>query len=196
MKFEMNPNSLFAILMRGQWWTSALIVVGIIVFSRFVLPPAWFMYGAFAAMPFLVITGITLWNQAQLPSAGRVQETVEAVRVMPWVDFANALEAGFRREGFTVARDGKSPVDFEMVKGYRTAVVGAKRWKAARLGVEPLRELLQAKETREAHECIYVSAGEVSDNARAFAKENRIRIVADMELAKLVTLAEVRAKAA
>jgi restriction system protein len=63
------------------------------------------------------------------------------------------------------------------------AIVNCKRWKVARTGVEPLSELHAAKDAHNAHECIFVAAGEISDNARAFAVRHRIGIVGGPELA-------------
>ena len=76
--------------------------------------------------------------------------------------------------------------DFEIRKDWRTALVSGKRWKVARTGVEPLRELKIARDLREAHDCIYITIGEISDNARKFALENNIRMVGSAELAKLL----------
>lgn len=76
--------------------------------------------------------------------------------------------------------------DFELAKAGRTSLVGCKRWKVARAGVEPLKELAAARRGREAHEAIYVAAGEITDNARAFAVEKNIRLVHDAELVKLL----------
>ena len=61
-----------------------------------------------------------------------------------------------------------------------------KRWKATRTGIEPLRELEEACRAREAHGCIYVAAGEVTEGARAFAAQKSIRLVQGAELAKLL----------
>jgi restriction system protein len=73
-----------------------------------------------------------------------------------------------------------------MTKAGRTALVACKRWKVARTGVEPLRELVGAKEAREANDCIYVATGEVTDGARKFAAQNRIRLIGGVELAKMM----------
>ncbi|MEO6564943.1 MAG: restriction endonuclease, partial [Casimicrobiaceae bacterium] len=58
--------------------------------------------------------------------------------------------------------------------------------KVARTGIEPMRELLAAKEASEAHACIYIAIGEVSDNARRFAAQQRIQLVGGPELALLL----------
>jgi len=64
--------------------------------------------------------------------------------------------------------------------------VSARRWKAARTGIEPLRDLVGEGEQREARECRYVLTGELTDQARAFAQQQRVRLVAGAELARLV----------
>jgi len=66
------------------------------------------------------------------------------------------------------------------------ALVSCKRWKAARTGVEPLQDLHAAKEAHDAQECIYVTTGELTDNARAFAGKHAIRLVGGSELARLL----------
>jgi len=53
-------------------------------------------------------------------------------------------------------------------------------------GVDPLRDLYDAKRAREAHECIYIAADEITDGARAFALEKNIRLIHGAELAKLL----------
>jgi len=64
--------------------------------------------------------------------------------------------------------------------------VSGKRWKVARTGIEPLRDLYAAKEAREAHECLYIATGEITDNARQFAQDKQIRLVDGPELARLL----------
>ena len=50
-----------------------------------------------------------------------------------------------------------------------------------------MRELLLAKETAGAQECIYVTAGDLSQNARQFAAQNAIRLLCADELAQLLS---------
>ena len=58
--------------------------------------------------------------------------------------------------------------------------------KATRTGVEPLREFDAATAGRGAFGRMYVAVGEVTENARAFAKEKAIRLLHDEELARLL----------
>ena len=183
MKFRMAENSLFAILLRSQWWISMLIAAGVAAAARLVVSD---VYAFFTALPFIVIGCVAGWRQLRTPSAARVAETLEALRAMSWGNFSGALEDAFRRDGYAVTRLSSPAADFELVKTGRVSLVGCKRWKAAHTGIDPLRELDSAKRARDAHECIYVASGEVTADARAFAKETRIRLIQGTELAKLL----------
>ncbi|MGB7542895.1 MAG: restriction endonuclease [Burkholderiales bacterium] len=179
----MSENSLFAILLRSQWWTSIALAAGIFAAARLLLPGT---YAFFVALPFMVIGGYAGSKQLRAPGAARVSGTLAALRAMSWDDFSAALEDAYRRDGYTVSRLGGAGADFELTKARRISLVGCKRWKVARTGIEALRELHAARQARDAHECIYIAAGEITDNARAFAAEKNIRLVHGVELAKLL----------
>jgi restriction system protein len=183
MKFRMHENSLFAILLRSPWWVSIAIAAAIAAVAAFLVPPT---FAVAAAAPFLLIGSVAVWRQLRAPSAARIERTLGAVRAMSWSDFADALEDAFRRDGYAVSRLDGAAADFEMTKAGRTSLVGCKRWKAARTGIEPLRDLDAARRAREAHECIYVATGEFTDGARTFATDRNIRVLHGAELAKLL----------
>jgi restriction system protein len=186
MKLRMAENSLFAILLRKPWWVSALTALALLAFARFGVPPAWFFYAAPIALPFVVIACITGWRALQAPSASRVAATDQTVRAMGAAEFGAALEQAWTREGWQVARIDDAGADFALTQGWRRSIASYRRWKVARTGIEPLRELAAARERREAHDAIYVAIGEVSDQAVAFARANKIRIVRADDLAKLL----------
>jgi restriction system protein len=195
MKLRMSENSLFAVLLRSPWWISFAIAAGVVALSKAILPSIPVAYAVFAALPFIVIGVMAGWRQLRAPSAKRVANTLEAVRAMSWGDFSLAMEDAFRKDGYSVNRLNSAAADFEMTKAGRTSLVACKRWKVARTGVDPLRDLAAAKDAREANECIYVATGEVTDGARKFALEKKIRLVHGAELAKLLPRAgrDVRA---
>jgi len=183
MKFRMAENSLFAILLRSPWWVSGLIAAGIVAGGRLLVPE---VYALFAALPFAVIGGVAGWRQLREPSPARVAAALEAVLAMSWGDFSGALAKAFREDGYTVSRHDGSAADFELARAGRVSLLGCKRWKAAHTGVDPLRDLHDAGRAREAHECLYVAAGEITDGARAFALEKNIRLIHGAELTKLL----------
>jgi restriction system protein len=181
----MHENSLFAVLLRSPWWISIAIAVALALAARMFLPD---LYAIAMGLPFLAIGAIAGWRQFQAPSAKRIAGTVEAVRAMSWGEFARVLEGAFEREGYKVARLDEAAADFELTKGWRVSLVSAKRWKAARTGIEPLEALEAARRRREAHECIYVLAGDITDNARKFAAQKNIRLAQGAELVRLLRL--------
>jgi restriction system protein len=186
VQWKMSENSLFAILLRSPWWISAAVAGGMIALAFAALPEPYKVFGAVASLPFVVITCIAGWKQFQQPSAGSVERTLAAVRAMSWVDFATALEHAYRRDGYEVSKVAGAAADFMIRKDFRTALVSCKRWKMAQTGVEPLRVLAAEKEERDAHECVYIFAGAMSDNARKFALQQHITLVGGTELARLL----------
>ena len=179
----MPRNSLFAILLRSPWWISFAIAAGIAAAARLLVSEG---FAFFAALPFVVIGVVAGWRQLRAPSAARVAETLAAVRAMPWEDFSGALAGALREDGYAVSRFTGTAADFELARSGRISLLACKRWKAAHIGVDPLRDLHDAGLAREAHECIYVAAGEITDGARAFALERKIRLIHGAELAMLL----------
>ena len=186
MKWKMSENSLFAILLRSSWWISFAIAGAVTAIAIALLPEAYRIFGTFSGLPFLVIGCIAAWKQFQAPSMARIDNTLAAVRAMSSVEFLRAIEAAYRRQGYGVSAVGGTAASFEITKEGRTALVSCKRWKAAHTGVEALQDLHAMKEARNAHECIYVAAGEITDNARAFAVKNAIKLIGGPELAQLL----------
>jgi restriction system protein len=182
-RLKMHEGSLFAILLRSPWWASALAALATAAAARFFVPA---VYAAFSALPFLVIAAIVAWRQLRAPSARRVAQAIERLRAMPADEAAAAMEEGFRRQGYAVKRLAGERADFALERSGRTALVACRRWKATRTGLEPLRELDEMRRAQDAHECMYVAAGEVTEQARRFAMQKGIRLLEGVELAKLV----------
>jgi restriction system protein len=182
MRFELPRNSLFAILLRSPWWASILLAAVVFGAVRIFANEGFAV--AFAA-PFLVIGMYAAFKQIGRPGPKRIAATLARARALPWDGFRAALEEGFRRDGMTVARtDGGA--DLELTRERLVTLVACKRWKAVRTGVEPLREFEAATRERGAHARIYVAAGEVTESARKFAEEKRIRLLGEEELVKLL----------
>lgn len=185
MKLQMAKNSLFAILLRSPWWVSVAIALVLAALSGALLPDDYKVVGALSGLPFVVIGALAARRQWNLPSASRVAETQVAVAALAWPAFAALLERAFVRDGYTVRR-GKADAaaDFEIERQGRTMVVGARRWKSARTGVEVLRALQAARDAAEAPDALFIGLGELSEGARAFAAEHRIAVWQAAELAQ------------
>jgi restriction system protein len=184
VKLQMAKNSLFAILLRSPWWVSAAVAAGVALLAWVLLPEAWRVAGAFACFPFVVIAVLSAWRLRHAPSAARIEQTVRATSTMAWPEFASLLEQAFRRDGHSVQRRTGSAADFELERKGRRMLVSARRWKAARTGVEPLRELQAARAKAEAADALCICLGELSDAAQSFAAEHRIAVWQAAELAE------------
>lgn len=197
MKLEMAENSVFAVLLRSPWWVSIAVAGGVYVLAKFLLDKFSTLpgiYALFVPLPFVIIGAYAGWQQLRAPSGARIATMLEALRAMQWEEFSGAIEQAYKRAGYGVTRIAGAQADFELERAGRRSLLACKRWKATRTGVEPLRELHAAAQARDAHECLYVSAGELTDNARAFAAEKGIRLVHGAELAKLLPRAGLAPK--
>ena len=182
MKLRMAENSLFAILLRSPWWVSFAAAFALFAGLRLAVPE---LYAAFFALPFIVIGGVAAWKQLRAPSAAALERSRSRVAAMTWDEFAAALGGHYTREGYAVTRIAGADADLEMTRSGRTCLVACKRWKAGRTGVEPLRALHAAAKKRDASECVYVAAGEITDTARDFALRHNVRLVDGDALARL-----------
>lgn len=186
MKLKIAQNSIFAILLRSSWGVSALIALAFFAGALASTHPTLTAVLFFAALPFAVISAMAAWRQRKMPSPARIEQTTNAVRGMSWDAFSAVLHDGFVEDGCEVTRLQNGPVDYLLRRQNRLAVVSAKRWKASRIGVQALRELDAARRSHDAHEGIYVTTGEVSDTALAYAKAHQIRFMSPPELARLM----------
>lgn len=186
MKLKMAPNSMFSILLRSPWWVSFGLAAAMAAVARLLLPQAYEVFALFSAIPFAAIGCAAAWKQLRAPSAGRVSDTLQAASAMSWTEFADAVEAGFRRDGHAVKRLPGRGADFEVTRAGRLTLVSCRRWKAARTGVEPLRELQAAMTAREAAAGLYVTLGEATDAANAFAAQHGIELLQGAGLVALL----------
>ncbi len=183
---KMAPNSLFAILLRSPWWISLLIAVLIVAGAQALLDGPWTLVFAAPAFPFLVIVAMAAWRQLRQPSPDRQQRILGELGALPWPRVAALLDAAFEHEGSRCELLRDAAADFRLTKGSTSTLVQARRWKAATLGVESLRELLDARERLGAQDVAVVFVGRPSDAAAALIKKHNIRLVGPTELAVLI----------
>ena len=186
MKFKMAEKSLFATLLRSPWWLSFVIAIGFGLLARALLPPHYFAAGALGGLPFVVIGVIAAYRQFSAPSSAHVAGTLAQIGAMSWREFSAIIEQAFLRDGYEVQRLDGAAADFSVVKGGRSTLLSCKRWKAARIGVEPFQSLDAARVRCEADAGLCITMGEVTDNARQFADAHNITLLQGNELAHLV----------
>ncbi|MHB8948304.1 MAG: restriction endonuclease [Rhodoferax sp.] len=186
MKLKMSENSLFAILLRSRWWISLLVVAAIVLLSGALLPGPYVPFGVVGALPFLVIALLAAWRQRHAPDPARVAAMLAQAASMSWRDFAALVEAAFQRQGYAVTRLEQPGADFQLLKGAKTTLVSAKRWKAANTGVQPLLALSSAQTALGANGSTFISLAPVSDSAQRLAKAQGVHLMSLAELAQLL----------
>lgn len=186
MKFKMSEKSLFATLLRAPWWVSFLVMFGVALVAGALLPEAYKTAGMLGAFPFFVIGVMAAWRQRNAISASCIQELVEQARGMGWRDFSVLIEEALRQQGFVVSRLNDGPADFQIEKNGRITLVSAKRWKAATVGAEHLRELLAARESRDAFSCTCMSLGVFSQAAIDLASSSPMQLLGSANIAQLM----------
>jgi len=186
MQFKMSRNSLFAILMRSPWWVSFVVAVVLSLLARLLLPEQLTPYALVSGLPFALVGCIAAWKQLRVPGPEKVAATLQALNALAWRDFATLLEQALRRDGYEVTRLPGPAADFALIKAGQGGVLSAKRWKAANQGIEPLRELDKMRQARAVLEAVYVTSGELTENARRYAADNNIRLLQGTELAQLM----------
>src|SRR3990172_431330 len=174
MKLRLHENSLFAILLRAHGGVSLLAALGAFGVVRLFMHEG---YALFAASPFIAIAAIAAWKRLRVPGGARLEAGLAKLRGMPWEEVAALLEEGFRREGYAVKRLAGAPADFELEKAGRVSLAAAKRWKASRTGVEPLKELHGAAAARAARGG--GGGGGRSSRARGVARASRFQSLAN-----------------
>jgi restriction system protein len=181
----MSEKSLFAVLLRSPWWISFVLVAAIALLAGALLPEQYAGAGMLGGFPFFVIGCMALWRQRNLPSPALVDKGLNHLGGMSWRDFSVVLDTAFTRQGYTVTPlTGAADMLLDK-KGVRT-VVSAKRWKAAAMGLEPLRELVAHRDALGATHSVCISLGRVSTKAEEFAAENRITLITGADLVILV----------
>jgi restriction system protein len=190
MNFKMRENSVFAILLRSPWWVSALVAIVFIAAAGAFMPAPYVPFGMMGATPFVVITGMVLWRNRNAPDPKRIEAALAQAGGQPWRAFAADLEKAFMAQGYAVTRlsggSSQSGADLRLVKNEQTVLVSAKRYKAATHGTEPLRELSAAMLKAAAERGVYISLGEVTDQAASFAKEQGIELLYGQRLGALL----------
>jgi hypothetical protein len=166
MNWKLNDNSFSQFLLRSSWWLSFAIGAAASAVAIALLPEPYRAFGAMTGLPFFVIGMHRAWKQWRCREVADRRDA-RGGSAMTWPEFSREIEALATHGVFSngvperVARTSKLSE-----KG--AALVHCKRWKVARI-----------RDRRSPSSCVdgsgkrarmhFVSAGEISDNARAFA---------------------------
>jgi restriction system protein len=117
------------------------------------------------------------------------QSGKSALNGISWLEFEMLVGEWFRLQGYAVTETGgvaDGGVDLILTKGGETYLVQCKHWKAYKVGVNVVRELLGVMVTRGAAGGYLVTSGVFTDEARRFAEASNIALIDGQKLAYLM----------
>ena len=179
----MSEKSLFAILLRSPWWYSFLIAAILMLLARVFLPEAYRAVGMLSAFPFAIIGMMAAWRQRDKPSPERILQALSSLEKMSWKEFLPLMEQAFAQQGFIVTRLNSNSADLQLDKLGKTTLVSCKRWKAATLGVDVLRDLKALQVSQDATYAACISLSLPTGVALKFAKDNAVQLICQDDLA-------------
>lgn len=106
-----------------------------------------------------------------------------------WQEFELLIGEHFRRQGFSVQETGPGPdggLDLVLKKDSSEYLVQCKHYKAYKVGVKPVRELLGVMVSSGADGAYVVTSGEFTSDAVAFARDNNIKLIDGRVLRKIL----------
>lgn len=137
-----------------------------------------------------------VWGQsmqktgAPVPLAKPTAWSLELLRQIEWKRVEELTAAYFREKSFrteTIKAGADGGIDVKLFSTGKTdpfAVVQCKAWNTQKVGVKPVRELLGVMAHEKVAKGIFVTTGEYTQEAIAFAKENPINLITGEMLSK------------
>ncbi|MEI8197075.1 MAG: restriction endonuclease [Phycisphaerae bacterium] len=119
------------------------------------------------------------------------QTGLASLNDMSWRNFERLVSEAYHRKGYMAevvgADSGDGGVDIRLIGIGETVLVQCKQWKAFKVGVTTVRELLGVVVSEKADRGIVVTSGRFTQEAATFARQNRqIELVDGPELAELI----------
>jgi restriction system protein len=128
-------------------------------------------------------------KRANLFQSVAKQSGKSALNGITWREFEMLVGEWFRRQGYTVTETGgvaDGGVDLILTKAGETYLVQCKQWKAYKVGVNIVRELLGVMVSQGAAGGYLVTSGVFTNEARRFAEASNIALIDGEKLAYLM----------
>jgi len=147
-------------------------------------------------IPFIIGAIVSIFKGKSRQKLLDEQSSLESIRAMSWQEFELLVGEAFRRKGFDVKENGgggaDGGIDLILSKNGKKSIVQCKRWKAFSISVPLVRELYGVMTAERANDCIFVSSGNYTAEARLFAEDKPIWLIDGSELLDLVSSVQVQ----
>lgn len=145
---------------------------------------------------FIIGAGVSIFKSKARSKLLDHQSSLETIRAMSWQEFELLVGEAFKRKGFEVKENGgggaDGGIDLILNKNGKKSIVQCKRWKTFSIGVPLIRELYGVMTAERANDCIFVSSGNYTAEARLFAEGKPIWLIDGAELLDLVSSVQVQ----
>jgi restriction system protein len=197
-----NFDNLRDLLTLMPWWVGPVLALVVVVGIRFLVPLAFPPSRGHADLGTVVrgicplaswlAGGVVLlaWTWAEgikFTNRRRFDHTrgSDSLRHLSWQDFERYVTEFYRRQGYVSQHvgspSGDGGVDILLRGKGETVLVQCKHWKAYKVGVTHVRELLGVVTSEGADRGILVTSGEFTPEAEAFARRNHSLELVDGE---------------
>jgi len=161
------------------------IVTTLAMFGQYVLP---FAFGIAA-----LSSGITSIRQKKLYDNIESRSDVAALNEISWQDFERLVGEYYRRDGFSVTREGGNGsdggIDLVLRKNKEMYLVQCKQWKAYKVSAQPVREFYGVMAARGAVGGYFVTSGIYTEDAQTFVRGLNIELVDGQKLRRMIDTA-------
>lgn len=207
-------DDVMEILMIAPWWFGPILALIVYLAFRFLPvifissapavsqgPNPSFNFGA-VLRPLLInispIAGVFVLFMWVLSLIGRLfrgrrldrQTGIQSIRQLDWREFEQLLTEVFHRQGYVSEHigdpAGDGGVDIRLTRDGKTTLVQCKHWKAWKVDVKVVRELLGVMSSERADYGVVVTSGQFTGEAEDFARKNGIHLIAADEFEKMI----------
>ena len=169
-----------AILLKTYFASNPVLVgLGIAVSAIWPIFSALFLLAAF----------ISFVSDRDKSSIFKSHRSIEKIRSLTWQQFEQFVGSYFKGQGYSVMETAAGPdggVDLVLRKDGGKTYVQCKHWKANKVRVEKVRELLGAMAAGGADHGVFVTTGEFTLSAKQFGGKHGVRLIDGKELEYLL----------
>ena len=143
---------------------------------------------------FLLAALISFISDRNKSSIFKSHRSIEKIRGLNWQQFEQFVGSYFKDQGYSVMETAAGPdggVDLVLRKDGGKTYVQCKHWKANKVGVEKVRELLGSMAAGGADHGVFVTTGEFTSNAKQFGGKHGVRLIDGKELEYLLRVTPV-----
>ena len=152
-------------------------------------------------LPLLCLGGsaasaLTRSHRMPLVHGGAHRQSAAALNDMPWLEFELLVGEAFRQRGYKVLELGDDRpdggVDLMLGKDQETFLVQCKQWKANKVGVRVIRELVGLMAIQGAKGGFVVTSGSFTSEAEWFARDCNVQLIDGESLFGMLKEAQAR----